>query len=73
MKDAPTHLVDLGNAAQAIEPREADAAALLIDAAAMLAVSSGTSFDEIAGRLAHSYTMLEAAQDAVAAGNTSIN
>jgi hypothetical protein len=63
----PEQMNALAAAACAVEPRPVDAAALLIDAAAMLACEAGPgTLDELIDRLRRSHATLKLAHDAVA-------
>lgn len=65
----PEQIIDLVHRALALETRAADAAALLADAAAFLAVDSGASLLEMTDRLSNTYAILEQAKDVAATGS----
>lgn len=62
----PLQMIEIAAKATEFESRPADAAALLIDAAAMLACEAGPgTITELQARLARSHETLAAAQDVV--------
>lgn len=66
--DGPKQNVEIARAASEHHPHEAEAVGLPVDAAALLAVSCGTPLPEIAGRLEHSFAVMEAGQQAARLG-----
>ncbi len=63
----PEQIVSLAEAAMKLERQEADAAALLIDAAAMLASEVNVPIGDLAERLQNSHATLAEAKRAVEA------
>lgn len=61
----PEQIVALAAEATSINPRPADAAALLVDAAAMLCVEAEMDPRELVMRLGNSHAQLHAAHEAV--------
>ena len=67
--DTPKSIVQLTALASALEPSPADAAALLVDAAAIHWSNTGFPISELQERLKHSHTMLVDALATVNAGS----
>lgn len=64
MNEHIEQIAALEDAALAFEQQPADAAALLLDVAALCAVRCGLSVDKMIDRLSRSYNMLSAASEA---------
>ncbi len=64
-----TQMLSLVDLAESLEGSEADAAALLADAAAFLSVRCSMPLPQIVERLSTSYVILEQAKDVAATGS----